>query len=78
MGDGNTGEDGTSEGGRDTRDDDGFEAVFAEVEDLFACATVYRRVALFELFHSKLVLDSQVNKNIDKTQENKSCLLGRQ
>lgn len=49
LGDGDPGEDGTCEGGGDAWDDDGFEPVFAEIEDFFAGATVYRRIALFEL-----------------------------
>lgn len=49
LGDGDTGEDGTCEGGGDAWDDDGFEPVFAEIEDFFACATIYCRIALLEL-----------------------------
>lgn len=49
LGDWDTGEDGACEGGGDAWDDDGFEAMFTEVKDFFACTSVYGRVALFEL-----------------------------
>ena len=47
MGDRDVGEGWSSEGRTDTRNDERFETVLAEVEDLLACTTIDDWVALF-------------------------------